>query len=205
MLKFHRTLNTMLDVIAVIKTFGYLGIFTIIFSETGLLIGLFFPGDSFLFTAGILASQGYIDIILVASIAFIAAVTGNELGYALGKKFGPMVFTKERSLFLSKEHIQRSERFFTRHGGKAVLLARFMPIIRTITPVMAGVGNMQHGTFFSYNIFGGILWAIAIPFAGFFLGNIIPNIDRYLVPIIFVIVFISILPTLIQLWREKKT
>lgn len=194
----------MFDLVSIIKTFGYFGIFAIIFSETGLLIGLFLPGDSFLFTAGFLASQGYINIALVACIAFIAAVAGNEVGYALGKKFGPMVFSKERSFFLSKEHIQRSELFFTRYGGKAIILARFLPIIRTITPVMAGVGNMRYGTFLLYNIIGGILWAVVIPFTGFFLGNIVPGVDRYLIPIILAIIFLSALPTLIPLWHKYK-
>ncbi len=193
-----------IDLISLITTVGYIGIFLIIFSESGLLVGLIFPGDSLLFTAGFLASQGYLNILILVIITFIAAVSGDNLGYYFGKRVGYRIFNKEDSLLFSKDHIQRAEAFYEKHGPKTILLARFMPIIRTLAPIMAGVGQMNYSTFFFYNILGGIIWGIGNPVLGYYLGNTIPSIDRYLWPIIILIVVTSALPTIIHIFRNKR-
>jgi membrane-associated protein len=195
----------MFDIVSLIKAAGYLGIFGIIFSESGILLGLFLPGDSLLFTAGFLASQGYLNIIALVGIAWVAAVSGDSLGYYFGKKLGPKVFTREKSIFLKKDYIPRAERFYATYGPKTIILARFIPVIRTIAPIMAGVGSMHYSTFFFYNIIGGACWAVGLPLLGFFLGSTIPNVDRYLIPIVLVIIIVSALPTISHLWHEYRT
>lgn len=191
------------DLEAFVKAAGYIGLFAIIFAESGLLIGFFLPGDSLLFTAGFLASQGFLDLGLLMAVTFVAAVLGDNVGYSLGNKFGPKVFSKDDSFFFNKDHLERSERFYARHGGKTIILARFMPVVRTFAPILAGVGNMRYPVFFVYNLIGGALWALGLPLLGYYLGSTIPDIDRYLLPIIAVIVLISILPALLHLLRNK--
>jgi membrane-associated protein len=184
----------MFDIPLFITTAGYVGIAAVIFAESGLLIGVILPGDSLLFTAGFLASQGFLDIAIVVSIAFVAAVVGDSVGYWLGKRFGPTVFSRPGSLLLDPRHISRAERFYDRHGPKTIVLARFVPLMRTFAPVLAGVGSMRYRTFLGYNILGGALWGIGLPLAGYWLGQTIPNADQYLAPIIIGIVILSLLP-----------
>ena len=184
------------DLMGLIQTVGYLGVFAIVFVESGLLIGFFFPGDSLLFTAGFLASQGFFDIKVLIIGCFIAAVAGDSGGYFIGKKFGPKIFTKEDSFFFQKKHLTRAQNFYDKHGGKTIILARFMPVVRTFAPVVAGVGAMQYRRFLMFNLIGAVLWAIGITLAGFYLGRLIPDVDKYLLPIIGAIVFVSILPGL---------
>lgn len=191
-----------MDLITIIQAAGYLGIFLILFAESGVLIGFFLPGDSLLFTAGFLASQGYLHITTLASIAFVAAVSGDSVGYYLGHKFGYKFFNKQNSFFFDREHIGRSERFFGKYGAKAIVMARFLPVVRTVAPILAGVGNMRYGTFLIYNVAGGALWGVGLPLAGYFLGRQIPDIDRYLLPLVGLIVFISLLPTLIHVLKD---
>ena len=193
------------DLEKTIQTIGYLGVFLIVFAESGLLIGIFFPGDSLLFTAGFLASTGVFDILLLASLCFIAAVIGDNVGYAFGKRYGPRIFNKEDSFWFHKKHLVRAEKFYEKYGGKTIILARFTPIVRTFAPIVAGVGKMDYKTFFFYNIVGGFLWAVGITFAGYFLGKSIPNVDKYLLPIVVVIILVSLLPTILHLVREKLT
>ncbi len=193
------------DLEKTIQTIGYLGVFLIVFAESGLLIGIFFPGDSLLFTAGFLASTGVFDILLLASLCFIAAVIGDNVGYAFGKRYGPRIFNKEDSFWFHKKHLVRAEKFYEKYGGKTIILARFTPIVRTFAPIVAGVGKMDYKTFFFYNIVGGFLWAVGISFAGYFLGKSIPNVDKYLLPIVVVIILASLLPTILHLVREKLT
>lgn len=193
------------DLEKTIQTIGYLGVFLIVFAESGLLIGIFFPGDSLLFTAGFLASTGGFDILLLASLCFIAAVIGDNVGYAFGKHYGPRIFNKEDSFWFHKKHLVRAEKFYEKYGGKTIILARFTPIVRTFAPIVAGVGKMDYKTFFFYNIVGGFLWAVGISFAGYFLGKSIPNVDKYLLPIVVVIIVVSLLPTVLHLVREKLT
>jgi membrane-associated protein len=191
------------DLDELIRTVGYLGIFAIVFAETGLLVGAILPGDSLLFTAGFLASQGYFNIWLLVPICFIAAVVGDATGYSIGHKFGRSLFTKPESRFFKPSYLTKSEAFFEKHGGRAIILARFMPIVRTFAPVIAGVSAMQYREFAVYNVVGAVLWAIGVTLAGYFLGSAIPSVDKYLLPIIAVIVVVSIAPSAIHVWREN--
>lgn len=193
----------MFDLVPLIKAAGYFGLFGIIFAESGLLIGFFLPGDSLLFTAGFLASQGYMNIVLVAAGSFLAAVVGDSAGYSFGSRFGPKVFTREESFFFKKSHIEKAQKFYEKHGGRTIILARFVPVVRTFAPILAGVGKMKYSTFLLYNILGGFLWAVGLTLLGWYLGNTIPDIDRYLLPIIFVIILISVMPGIVQVWRKK--
>ncbi|MCX6780998.1 MAG: VTT domain-containing protein [Candidatus Magasanikbacteria bacterium] len=184
----------MFNLVALITAGGYLAVAGIIFAESGLLIGFFLPGDSLLFTAGFLASQGYLNIVVLVVLACIAAVAGDSLGYSIGKKFGRKIFTREDSIFFDKKHAERAEAFYKMHGGKAITLARFMPIVRTFAPVVAGIANMPYHTFFFYNVMGAFAWAAGVPLIGYFAGSYIPNVDHYLFPIILGILVLSILP-----------
>lgn len=190
------------DITRLIETVGYLGLFAIVFAESGLFVGFFLPGDSLLFTAGFLASQGYGNIIILVFGCFVAAVAGDSFGYAFGKKVGPRIFTKADSLFFRKEYIARARQFYDRHGGTALVLARFLPIVRTFAPIFAGVGGMPYRSFLSYNVFGAFLWAIGLTVLGYTLGSVIPGIDRYLIPIVLFIAVVSSLPPLFHIIRE---
>lgn len=192
----------MFDLVALIKAVGYLGLFGIVFAESGLFIGFFLPGDSLLFTAGFLASQGFLDLKILMLITFAGAVLGDNFGYAFGKKVGHRIFNKDDSLLFHRAHLARAQKFYLRHGGKTLILARFMPVVRTFAPILAGVGKMKYKTFFLYNITGGFLWATGLTWAGHYLGSIIPNVDKYLLPIIGLIVFLSILPSLIHVLKN---
>ncbi len=192
------------DLVPLIKTAGYLGVFFIVFAESGLFIGFFLPGDSLLFTAGFLASQGYLNIWILATLAFVGAVLGDSVGYAFGKRMGPKIFTREDSIFFHKDHIMRAEKFYEAHGPKTIVLARFMPIVRTFAPIVAGIGHMRYRTFIFYNVIGGALWGIGLPFLGYLLGNTIPNIDRFLIPIIIGIIIVSALPPAWHVFREYR-
>src|SRR3989344_3703023 len=198
----------MFDLVALIKTAGYLGLFGIVFAESGLLIGCFLPGDSLLFTAGFLASQGYLNIWILAILTFVGAILGDNFGYGMGRKFGPKVFRKEDSFLFHRDHLERARIFYEKYGGKTIVFARFLPVIRTFVPILAGVGNMKYKSFVFFNIFGGFLWAIGMTWLGYFLGNTIPNADQYIVPIVIAIVVLSSLPTithfLVHLIRNKK-
>ncbi|MDP3661389.1 MAG: VTT domain-containing protein [bacterium] len=187
-----------------ITSVGILGVFAIVFAESGLFFGFFLPGDSLLFTAGLLASLGHFNIFALWLGCTLAAILGDSVGYAFGKKVGPKIFTREDSLFFHKKHIERTQEFYARYGKKTVVLARFVPIVRTFAPILAGVGNMEYRVFLAYNIVGGALWTTLLIFLGFFLGMFIPNPDRYLMPLIFLIIFISFLPIIREWWKRKK-
>lgn len=184
------------DLVSLIKTFGYIGVFTIVFLESGLLIGFFFPGDSLLFTAGFLASQGYLDIKILILGCFFFAVLGDTIGFQIGKKLGPKIFTKDSSFFFQKKHLETAQKFYEKHGGKTIILARFIPVVRAFAPVVAGVGKMDYRKFVLFNLVGGILWAIGVTLAGYYLGSLIPDVDKYLLPIVGLIIVVSILPAL---------
>ena len=194
----------MFDLESLIQSVGYLGLFAIVFAESGLLIGFFLPGDSLLFTAGFLASQELLEIWILAPLVFVAAVSGDSFGYYCGKRFGPAVFRKEGSLLLDRTHIDRSRAFYARHGGKTIVLARFIPIVRTVAPILAGVGAMRYRTFIVYNLAGGAVWAFGLTGLGYFLGNRIPGIDRYLLPIIVLIIAASVAPSLVHMLRTPE-
>lgn len=195
----------MFDLVSIIKVAGYLGLFGIIFAESGLFFGFFLPGDSLLFTAGFLASQGVFNIWLLVLVLFFAAVLGDNVGYSFGRKVGPKIFTREDSLFFQKNHIERARLFFENHGKKAIVLARFFPVIRTFTPILAGVGGMHYQVFLFFNLVGAFLWAGLITLSGYYLGSLVPNADRYILPIVAVIVIVSSLPAVIQILKNPKS
>ena len=184
------------DLVTLIQTVGYLGVFTIVLLESGLLIGFFFPGDSLLFTAGFLASQGFFDIKILIIGCFAAAVVGDSIGYYIGKKLGPKIFSKDDSIFFHKKHLEKAQGFYDKHGGKTIILARFIPIVRAFAPVVAGAGKMDYKRFAMFNLIGGVLWAIGVTLAGYYLGRVIPDVDKYLLPIIGLIIIASLAPVI---------
>lgn len=189
-----------------IRTIGYLGVFAIIFAESGLLVGFFLPGDSLLFTAGFLASLNppvfSLPVLLVGF--FLAAVIGDSVGYAFGRRVGVKLFQRENSLLFNQKNILRAQAFYEKHGGKAIVLARFIPIVRTFAPIVAGIGTMHYPRFLAFNLVGGLLWAVGVTLAGYFLGSAIPDIDRYLLPIVALIVIVSVTPAALHLLREPE-
>jgi membrane-associated protein len=184
--------------------FGTIGLFAMVFAESGMLVGYVLPGDSLLFTAGLFAAQGTLSLPLILVGCFIAAVAGDQVGYLFGRRVGPSLYKREDSRFFKQEHLEKSQAFFARHGAKTIVLARFVPIVRTFAPVLAGVGHMPYRTFTAFNVLGGFLWAIGVTMLGYWLGGVIPDIDRYLLPIIAVIIALSVLPMGIQLWRARR-
>lgn len=193
-----------LDPVTIIKTVGLVGMLFIVFAESGLFFGFFLPGDSLLFTAGFLASQNYLNVIVLVWLSFLCAVLGDSTGYWFGQKVGPKIFKKEDSFFFHKRHIERAEKFYEEHGNKTIFLARFIPIVRTFAPIVAGVGRMRYSNFITYNIIGGFVWSFATVYMGYFLGEVVPNPDRYLLPILFVIIIISFLPVISEFYKSKK-
>jgi membrane-associated protein len=189
-----------------LRSFGMIGLIAIIFAESGLLFGFFLPGDSLLFTAGLFAARGDLNLAVVLVGCFAAAVIGDQVGYAFGKKVGPSIFRKPNSKLFKQEYVQRADEFFEAHGAKTILLARFVPVVRTFVPVLAGVGKMKYRTFLMYNLMGGFLWAVGVTTLGYALGDQIgaDNIDKYLLPIIAVVIFISILPAVIEVLRHRR-
>lgn len=192
------------ELINSLSPYAEVAIWLIIFAETGLLIGFFLPGDSLLFTAGLLAGQGKLDIWLLLPGVFIAAFVGDQVGYTFGEKLGPRLFNKPDSRFFKQEYVTHTRNFFARHGSKTIIIARFVPIVRTFAPVLAGVGEMDRKTFVIYNVVGALLWAVGITMLGYILGDVIgESVDKYLLPIIAAIILISLIPPLVE-WRRAK-
>lgn len=186
-------------------TFGTIGLFAIVFAESGLLFGFFLPGDSLLFTAGLLASQGKLSLPVILVGCFVCAVTGDQVGYAFGNRVGPALFRRPDSRFFKRAHLDKAQAFFDRHGSKTIVLARFVPVARTFVPIVAGVGSMTYRTFMTFNILGGFLWAVGVTLIGYILGQTIPNIDKYLLPAIAVIVVLSAIPVGIELLKARRS
>ena len=190
----------------IIQNFGvwtYLLFFVIIFAETGFVVTPFLPGDSLLFAAGTFAASGALDIKALALILFVAAVAGDSANYAIGKFFGEMLLHKYTGRFIKKEYFDKTHNFYEKYGGKTIILARFVPIIRTFAPFVAGMGEMSYARFFIYNVTGGALWVALFVFGGFYFGNI-PFVKQNFSLVIFVIIIISILPGVIEFWRHKR-
>ncbi len=187
----------------IIATLGLLGVIAIVFAETGLFIGFFFPGDSLLFTAGFFASQGYISFAWLLVLSFVAAVIGDSVGYSFGRKIGPALFTKDDSLLFNKKHIVRAKSFYEKHGKKTIILARFVPVVRTFAPIVAGIGEMDYRTFLAFNIIGGFAWTWLMALLGYALGSLIPNPDRYVLPIVVIIIIVSTLPALREILKKE--
>lgn len=192
-----------LDPIHLIQTLGYLGIFCIVLAESGVFVGFFLPGDSLLLTAGLLATQGALNLPFLLLLVPVAAILGDSIGYSFGRYVGPRLFTRTDSFFLNKRHIARSREFYERYGSRAIVLARFMPVVRTFVPIIAGIGEMRYRKFLSYNALGGFLWGDLFLLIGYSLGKTVPDIERYILPIIAIVVVISFLPVAIEWWRNR--
>ncbi|MCR4275799.1 MAG: VTT domain-containing protein [Candidatus Parcubacteria bacterium] len=193
-----------LDPISIIKTGSYLGLAIAIFSESGLLIGIFLPGDSLLFAAGLLAAGGFLSLVPLALVVAVSAILGDSVGYWFGANVGVNFFKRKDSFFFKQEYLKRTERFYQMYGGRAVVLARFVPIVRTIAPILAGIGSMTYGKFLQYNILGGLLWGIGMTSLGYTLGSVLPNSEHYILPISLVIIVLSFLPILLNIFRGKR-
>jgi membrane-associated protein len=200
------------DLKSLIEAVGYVGLFAIVFAESGLFFGFFLPGDSLLFTAGFLASQGLFELPVLIVLLSIAAITGDSVGYWCGEKFGRKLFTREDSIWFHKKHLITAHEFYERHGGKAIILARFLPAVRTFVPIVAGMGRMSYRKFLFYNVFGGLFWVISMTVGGYFLTDAIrrlfgiseKDIDKVLIPVVLVIIVVSALPTMIHLYKENR-
>ncbi|MEK7515624.1 MAG: VTT domain-containing protein [Patescibacteria group bacterium] len=193
-----------LDPIAIIKTGSYFGIATIVFAESGLLFGIFFPGDSLLFVAGLLSAAGFLEPIQLIVLVVIAAILGDSVGYWFGANVGTNFFKRKDSRLFKQEYVKRTELFYQKYGGRAVVLARFVPVVRTLAPILAGIGSMKYSTFLRYNALGGALWGIGMTTLGYSLGSVIPNSESYILPISLVIIILSFLPIIINLMRGKR-
>jgi membrane-associated protein len=183
---------------------GYVVLVAIVFTETGLLVGFFLPGDSLLITAGLVAAAGALDIWLLNLLLSIAAVAGDSVGYAIGARIGPRLFTREKSLLFNPRHVERTRRFYARHGARTIVIARFVPIVRTFAPVVAGVGQMSYRRFLLYNVVGGVGWVLSMTWTGYLLGQTIPNVDRHIHIIVVVVIVLSLIPIVLEIVRERR-
>lgn len=188
-----------------IRTFGYLGIFFIVFAESGLFFGFFLPGDSLLVTAGLFAAKGELNIVFLIILCIAGAILGDTVGFTFGHKTGPMLFKREDSRFLKKSHIEKAKVFYDKHGGKTIIFARFMPFIRTFAPIVAGAAQMHYPSFLSFNVIGGIIWGALMPLLGYTLGKSMSpeQLDKYFLLIIGGIIFLSVLPPAYQYVKSR--
>lgn len=198
------------ELIDFIKLVGIIGVLAVVFAESGLLIGFFLPGDSLLFTTGFLIHAGFlpVNIHLAVFLIFIAAVLGDSVGYTFGRKTGPRIFKREDARIFKQKYIKDAQAFYEKHGGKTIIIARFIPIVRTFAPIVAGVGKMHYRTFLTYNVIGALLWAVGVTYIGYMLGGLFESmgleIDHVLLPIVVIIILISILPPTIHILKDKK-
>ena len=186
-----------------LQTTGLVGIIGAVFAELGLFIGFFLPGDSLLFTAGFLASQHVFSIALLMIGCTAAAILGDNVGYAFGLRVGKRIFAREQSLFFRKAHLERAKIFYEKYGASTIVLARFIPVVRSFAPIVAGAGEMNYRTFVFYNIIGGTLWAVGLTGLGYVLGSVIPNVDHYLLPLVIAIIILSFVPPVIHVLKDK--
>lgn len=198
--------NRLRDVKGLVAWGGYVGLTAIIFAETGLLIGFFLPGDSLLVTAGLLGSQPQFGLNpwLLGVLLSVASIAGNAVGYYIGKVSGPRLFKREESLFFKPRYLRQAHEFYERHGGKTVIIARFMPIVRTFVPVVAGAAAMDPRRYTIYNVVGGLLWIWSMILTGFFLGRYIPGIDRHIEKVIVVVIALSLMPGVYHWWQARR-
>ena len=183
---------------------GYVALVAIVFTETGLLIGFFLPGDSLLITAGLVAATGVLDIWWLNALLILAAIAGDSVGYAIGYRAGPRIFTREQSLLFRPSHVERTRQFYARHGAKTIVIARFVPIVRTFAPVVAGVGQMEYRRFLLYNVAGGVGWVTSMTWAGYLLGQTIPNIGDHIHVVVVIVIVLSLIPIAVELYRERR-
>lgn len=194
----------MFDVEHLIQSGGLLLIALIVFAETGLLVGFFLPGDTLLFTAGFFAAQGNLPLPELLAVLIIAAIAGNTVGYEIGFHTGRRIFRKKDGVFFREDYIEKAEQFYEKHGGKTIILARFVPIVRTFSAVVAGVGRMPRLKFFAYNVIGAVLWCVSVTLLGYWLGSKIPSIDKYILPVILLATLFTFGPPLLHVWRDRK-
>jgi len=190
-----------------ISPWQYVVLFAVVFAESGILIGMFLPGDSLLFVAGFLAFKGDLSIWILLPTVFIAAFTGDQVGYMMGKSAGEHFFKNEKAKILKKSHVTKTHLFFEKHGPKTIVLARFVPIVRTLAPIMAGTAKMKYKTFVTYNIVGAFLWAIGVTLLGYFLGKSIgaEKIDKYLLPIVGLVILLSLSPAIFEFVKHRMS
>ena len=201
----HYLLGFLKDPILLIQTVGYIGLITIVFAETGLLLGFFLPGDSLLIAAGLFAAKGDMNIVILLVTLTTAGIIGDAVGFYIGRKLGPLLYQKKDSFFFRRKHLIAAHDFYEKHGGKTIIIARFIPIIRTFAPTVAGAAEMQYLRFAIFNIVGGFLWVWSMLFAGYFLGKTFGDkINDYIHYLIVGIIFVSFLPILIKWLQAKK-
>jgi membrane-associated protein len=191
------------DVRGLVQAGGYIALAIIVFTETGLMIGFFLPGDSLLVTAGLFAAKGDLNIVLLNALLMTCAVLGDATGYYIGKKLGPAIFRKEDSFLFKKKHLIATQEFYERHGGKTIIIARFVPVIRTFAPVVAGMANMGYRRFAAFNIIGGVAWVFSMTMLGYLLVTMFPATEKHIEKVIIIVVFLSLLPGLIEWLRAR--
>jgi membrane-associated protein len=187
-----------------IRLVGFVGIVAIVFAETGLLIGFFLPGDSLLITAGLFAARGDFDITVLIPTLIVAAIAGDATGYAIGRRTGQALYNRPNSFFFRREHLELTREYYEQHGGKTIVIARFIPILRTFAPVVAGVAAMGYRKFATYNVVGAILWIVSMTVAGYWLGTLVPDIESRIHYVVAVVIFLSLLPPAIAWLRRKR-
>lgn len=189
-----------------IAAVGYVGVFLIVFVESGVPIGLFLPlpGDTLLFSAGLLAATEVFDLVPLIATIIVAAILGDSAGYWFGKKFGSNAFSKEDAVFMNPRNLKRTQAFYDKYGRRAIIFARFLPLFRTLVPIAAGVAQMNYGVFLRYNIISAFIWGISVTMLGYYLGTLIPNVDHYLLPILLVIILLSSGTVILEAWRARK-
>jgi membrane-associated protein len=202
----HALLHRLSDLPALVQWAGYLGLAVIIFTETGLFVGFFLPGDSVLVTAGLLTSQGLpLSIVGLGTLLMLAAIAGDNTNYWIGRLSGPRIFRRDDSLFFKRRHVDRAHEFYVRYGPKTIFLCRFMPIVRTFAPLVAGVGQMRYPTFLTFSVLGGTAWIWSMLCFGYFLGQYVPGVARHIELVVIGVILVSISPGFITWWRERRT
>ncbi len=183
---------------------GHVVLILIVFAETGLAAGFFLPGDSLLVVAGLFAAKGDLNLTVLLISLFIAAVVGDAVGYYTGHKLGPLIFSRPKSLLFHPDHLKKAKAFYDKYGGKTIIIARFLPIVRTFAPIVAGVANMSYPRFAAYNVIGGAVWVGSMILSGYFLGHLIPNLDQHIEKLVVIVVFLSFIPIIIEGWKARR-
>ncbi len=200
----QQAFHFIMDVQGLIQWGGLLMVCIIVFVETGLFVGFFLPGDSLLVTAGLFAAKGDIDLAWLLLLVSLCAVIGDQTGYVIGRKAGSALFKREDSMFFKRKHLEKAHDFYEKYGNKTIVIARFVPIVRTFAPAVAGAAQMNYRRFVTYNVMGGILWVFSMVLGGYIMGKSIPSLDKYIHVVIVAVVFLSILPALIEIYRARR-